>query len=128
MGMFDNIRNIFKRNSSKDTPMAQKSDSYEKSILAEQIVDSINKIKRVNSFDSSLWNLSNATIYNLQGRTLQELEEIQYRLNNRLSELSRQSQMGNQSRESLEASKWTGRAPAGMTNHDFDRFQNDDGR
>jgi len=124
MGMLDNIRNFF--SGSKSASVAQKDDSYEKSMLAEKIVDSINKVKRINSFDSSIWNLANATTYDLQRRSLAELQKIHDTLNNRLVELTRQSQRGNASMESLEASKWTGQRTQGMTNRDFDRFQRDD--
>lgn len=124
MGMFDNIRNLFRR--SEGATVVQKNDSYEKSMLADRIVDSINKIKRINSFDSSIWNLSNVSTYDLQRKSLEELQKIQYTLNNRLLELTRQNQRGNATMESLEASKWTGQKTQGMTNHDFDRFQRDE--
>lgn len=125
MGMLDNIRNFFR--GKENAPSAQRNDSYEKSMLADKIVDSVNKIKRINSFDSSIWNLSNVSTYDLQRRSLVELQKIQNTLNNRLAELTRQNQRGNSTMESLEASKWTGQKMQGMTDHDFDRFQ-DDGR
>lgn len=126
MGMFENIRNFFR--GSKDTPVVQEDDSYKKSVLATQIINLVDKIKRINSFDSSIWHLANVSSYQLQTKSLAELEQMQSTLNNRLSELTRQSQRKNQGRESLEESKWTGRKPEHMTNHDFDRFQRDEGR
>lgn len=126
MGMMDNIRNFFR--GSNNTPVIQEDDSYKKSMLATQIVNSIDKIKRINSFDSSIWNLSNTSTYDLQRKSLAELERIQSSLDSRLSELTRQSQRRNPQRESLEESKWTGQKPRNMSDHDFDRFQRDDER
>ncbi len=126
MGILENIRNFFR--GSNDTPVIQEDDSYKKSILATQIVNSIDKIKRINSFDSSIWNLANVSIYDLQRKSLAELQQIKSTLDNRLSELTRQSQSKDHARESLEESKWTGRKPKNMTDHDFDRFQRDEGR
>lgn len=126
MGILENIRNFFR--GSNDTPVIQEDDSYKKSILATQIVNSIDKIKRINSFDSSIWNLANVSIYDLQRKSLAELQQIKSTLDNRLSKLTRQSQSKDHARESLEESKWTGQKPKNMTNHDFDRFQRDEGR
>lgn len=126
MGMMDNIRNFFR--GSNNAPVMQEDDSYKKSMLATQIVNSIDKIKRINSFDSSIWNLSNTSTYDLQRKSLAELERIQASLDSRLSELTRQSQRSNPQREALEESKWTGQKPRNMSDHDFDRFQRDDER
>ena len=129
MGLIDNIREFF--SGSKNTQMAQSyiDDEYEKSKLAERIVDLVDKIKRINSFDSSVWNLSNTSSYELKRRSLDELKRLNSNLENRLAELNKQKQRGNPERESLEASKWTGQKPKYMSNHDFDRFQrSDDGR
>lgn len=108
---------------SKNTQITQTyaNDEYEKSRLAERIVYLVDKIKRINSFDSSVWNLSNTSSY--------ELKRLNSNLENRLDELDKQKQRGNPERESLEAFKWTGQKPKYMSNHDFDRFQrSDDGR
>lgn len=126
MGMLDNIRNFFR--GSNNAPVVQEDDSYKKSMLATQIVNSIDKIKRINSFDSSIWNLSNTSTYDLQRKSLAELERIQSSLDSRLSELTRQSQTRSPQREALEESKWTGQKPRNMSDHDFDRFQRDEGR
>lgn len=126
MGILDNIRSRF--SGTKSEPVVQKDDPYEKRLLAENIIDLVDKVKKKNTFDSSIWNLSNANIYTLQGKSLQELKIIQNNLINRISELDRQSKIENTQRESLEASKWTGQKNSNMTNHDFDRFQDDDGR
>ncbi len=99
---------------------------YEKSRLAERIVDLIGGIKRINCFDSSIWNLSNVSSYQLKQKSLDELQKLNSSLENRLSELNRQNQRRDPSRESLEASKWTGQKPQYMNDHDFDRFQKSD--
>lgn len=105
-----------------------KEDSFEKSRLATQIVNLVDKIKRINSFDSSIWNLSNVSSTELQRKSLAELEQIHSSLNARLSVLVKQSGKESPTREALEASKWTGRKPEHLTNHEFDRYQRDEGR
>ncbi len=129
MGLMDNIRGFFSGSKNTQTSQPQIDEEYEKSRLADRIVDLIGKIKRINSFDSSVWNLSNVSSYDLRRKSLDELQRLNSSLANRLSELDRQSQRRDQNRESLEASKWTGQKPKHMSDLDFDRFQrNDDGR
>ena len=124
MGLLDNLKGLF--SGSKNTKTVQVNDEYEKSRLSEQIVDLVNKIKRINSFDSSIWNLSNISSYELERKNLDELQTINTSLQNRLAELHRKKQQGNSTRDSLETSKWTGQKPQNMSEHDFDRFQRDD--
>lgn len=129
MGLMDNIRGLFSSSKNTQTSQSQIDEEYEKSRLADRIVDLIGSIKRINSFDSSVWNLSNVSSYDLRRKRLDELQRLNSSLENRLSELDRQSQIRDQNRESLEASKWTGQKPKNMSELDFDRFQrNDDGR
>ena len=129
MGLMDNIREFFSGSKNTQTSQPQINEEYEKSRLADRIVDLIGRIKRINSFDSSIWNLSNISSYDLKRKSLEELQRLNSSLENRLSELDRQSQRRNPNREALEASKWTGQKPSNMSNLDFDRFQrSDDGR
>lgn len=126
MGVIDNLRGVF--SNSKNTQV-HINDEYEKSRLAEKIVDLVNTIKGINSFDISVRNLSNVSSYELTRESLDELKRLYSNLENRLSELNRQRERGNQKRESLEAARWTGKKPEGWTDRDFDRFQrSDDGR
>lgn len=124
MGLIDNLRGLF--SSSKNTPSVQVNDEYEKERLAKRIVDLVDRIKRINSFDTSVWNLSNVSSYELQRKSLAELTRLNSSLESRLAELNRQSQRSNPEREYLEASKWTGQKPKGMSDRDFDRFQRSD--
>lgn len=94
--------------------------------MAEKIVDLVNKIQRINSFDNSIWNLSNVSSYELRRKSLNELQRLQSSLENRLTELDTKKQKTNSEREALEASKWTGEKPKYMSNRDFDRFQRSD--
>ena len=127
MGLLNNLRGFF--SGSKNTQAVQVEDEYEKSRLAEKIVDLVGRIKRINSFDSSVWNLSNVSSYELKRKSLDELQRLNLSLENRLSELNRQKQTSDPKRESLEAAKWTGQKPKNMSDLDFDRFQRyDDGR
>ena len=108
------------------TFQSQENEEYEKSRLADRIVNLISRIKRINSFDSNIRNLSNVSSYELKRKSLDELQRLNSSLENRLLELDRENQRSNQSRESLEASKWTGEKPKHMNNFDFDRFQRSD--
>ena len=126
MGLMDNIREFFSGSKNTQTSQPQINEEYEKSRLADRIVDLIGRIKRINSFDSSVWNLLNVSSYDLKRKSLDELQRLNSSLENRLSELDRQSQRRNLNRESLETSKWTGQKPKNMSNLDFDRFQRDD--
>lgn len=129
MGLMNNIREFFSGSKNTQTSQPVIDEEYEKSRLANRIVDLIGRIKRINSFDSSVWNLSNVSSYELRRKSLDELQRLNSSLENRLSELDRQSQRRDPSRESLEASKWTGQKPKHMSELDFDRFQrSDDGR
>ena len=109
MGMIDTLRKIFK--DSNNRPLMPEDDSGKKEILATQIVNLVDKIKKINSFDSCLWNLRNVTTYSLKNKSLGELQTLHSSLTNRLEE--------------LEAAKWTGEKPTHLSNHDFDRLQND---
>ena len=124
MGLLSNIRGFF--SSSKNSQPMQLDDENEKQRLAEKIVNLIGKIKKVNSFDSSIWNLSNISSYELKSKSLDELKRLNSSLESRLAELDRRSQVTSSSRESLEASKWTGQKPQNMNNKEFDRFQRSD--
>lgn len=127
MGMLDNIKKIFQK-SNKEEPEVRREDPRAKAALAAQVADTINRIKKVNSFDSSIWNLSNMSAYDLQRKSVAELQSLQASLNNRLSQIKRQNERPNQAKEDLEASKWTGQRPQNMSAHAFDRFQRGDDR
>ena len=126
MGLIDNIRSFFSASKNTQTMQPQVNEEYEKSKLANRIVDLVGKIQKINSFDSSVWNLSNVSSYALKKKSLDELQRLNASLENRLFELNRQKQRSNPSRESLEASKWTGQKPRNMSDLDFDRFQRGD--
>lgn len=128
MGFINNIRNLFSGSKNPETAQPQINEEYEKLKLANRIIDLVNKIKRINSFDKSIWNLSNVFSYELQRKSLSELQALNSSLENRLLELNKQNKNSNSNRESLESSKWTGQKPKDMSNYDFDRFQRDDGR
>ena len=128
MGLMDNIRKFFSGSKNVQSTQPQVNNEAEKSRLAEKIVDLVDKIKRINSFDSSVWNLSNTSSYDLKRKSLDELQRLHSNLENRLGELNKQkqTQQANPERESLEASKWTGQKPRDMSDVEFDRFQRDD--
>ena len=126
MGLIDNIRGLFSSSRNNETAHPQVDEEYEKLRLANKIVNLVSNIKRINSFDSSIWNLSNISTYELNNRSLDDLKHLQSSLEIRLSQLTKQRQTGNEQKESLEESKWTGQKPKDMSNHDFDRLQRED--
>lgn len=126
MGLMDNIRGFFSGSRNNQLAQPQVNEEYEKSRLADSIVNLVDRIKRINSFDSSVWNISNVSSYELKRRSLDELKRLNSSLENRLSELNRQNQRNNPKSEELEASKWTGQKPQNMSDYEFDRFQRSD--
>ena len=126
MGLMDNIRGFFSSSNKPQTSQPQINEEYEKSRLANRIVDLIGKIKRINSFDSIIWNFSNVSSYDLMRKSLAELKALNSNLENRLLELNRTSQKSDSHREALEEATWTGKKPKDMSNHDFDRLQKRD--
>lgn len=126
MGLMDNIRGLFSGSRNNQPTQPQVNEDYEKSRLADRIVDLVDRIRRINSFDSSVWNLSNVSSYELKRKSLDELQRLNASLESRLSELNRQNQRSNPRAEELEASKWTGQKPQNMSDYDFDRFQRSD--
>ena len=121
------IKRNFKssNNSSNNTTMQKEDDRYERSELARKIVNLVYEINKINSFDSSTWNLSRATATELERKKLEELKNIASSLNYRLLQLQRQNEKSSPRREQLEASKWTGKKPEHLTDKEFDRFQRD---
>ena len=95
-------------------------------MLAAQILDLVNGIKRINSFDSSLWNLTNTSSSMLERKSLPELEKLHQSLSNRYERLAQQSKRRNPEMEALEAAKWTGQKPEHLTDAEFDRWQRDE--
>lgn len=127
MGLMDNIRGFFSGSKNDQPAQPQVNVDYEKSRLANRILDLVSKIKRINSFDNSLWNLSNVSIYDLQRKSLDELQKLNFALEKRLIELNKKNQTQGPD-DTLEASKWTGEKPNDMSARDFDRFQRNDDR
>ena len=123
MGLIDNIRGLFSGSKDNQPMKPQINEESEKARLADKIVNLVQRINRINSFDSSIWNLSRATTYELRRKSLDELTRLNSRLENRLAELDKQSQRRNPNGQELEASIWTGQRPGEMSEHDFDRLQ-----
>lgn len=126
MGMLDNLRNLFKGSKSEQIADMQKerqAEMYKKAMLATQIVNLVDEIKRIDSFDSSIWNLMNTSSSMLERKSLPELEKLHQSLSNRYERLAQQSKRRNPEMEALEAAKWTGQKPEHLTDAEFDRWQ-----
>ena len=126
MGFMDKIRNFFGKTHDESSTQVRVNDVYEKRMLAEEIVDLVGKIKKINSFDSSINSFSYVSSYELQQRDLEELQAIASKLEKKLSYLNQQSRSNKSTVSDLEASKWTGRKPQHMSTYDYDRMQRDD--
>ena len=126
MGLIDNIREFFSSSKNSQTGQPHIDEEYEKSILADKIVDLVVKIKKINSFDDSIWSLSNVSSFDLKRKKLEDLQMLCSKLETRLSALDRQSKINNLNNDELEASKWTGQKPQHLNDYDFDRFQRSD--
>jgi cob(I)alamin adenosyltransferase len=126
MGFMDKIRNFFGKTHDESSTQVRVNDVYEKRMLAEEIVDLVGKIKKINSFDSSINSFSYVSSYELQQRDLEELQAIASKLEKKLSYLNQQSRSNKSTVSDLEASKWTGRKPQNMSTYDYDRMQRDD--
>ena len=126
MGFMDKIRNFFGKTHDESSTQVRVNDVYEKRMLAEEIVDLVGKIKKINSFDSSINSFSYVSSYELQQRDLEELQAIASKLEKKLSYINQQSRSNKSTVSDLEASKWTGRKPQNMSTYDYDRMQRDD--
>ena len=126
MGFMDKIRNFFGKTHDESSTQVRVNDVYEKRMLAEEIVDLVGKITKINSFDRSINSFSYVSSYELQQRDLEELQAIASKLEKKLSYLNQQSRSNKSTVSDLEASKWTGRKPQNMSTYDYDRMQRDD--
>lgn len=126
MGFMDKIRNFLGKTHEESSIQARPNDAYKKRMLAEEIVDLVGKIRKINSFDSSINSFSNVSSYELQQRDLEELQAIASKLEKKFSYLNQQSRSNKSTVSDLEASKWTGRKPQNMSTYDYDRMQRDD--
>ncbi len=126
MGFMDKIRNFLGKTHEESSTQARPNDAYKKRMLAEEIVDLVGKIRKINSFDSSINSFSNVSSYELQQRDLEELQAIASKLEKKFSYLNQQSRSNKSTVSDLEASKWTGRKPQNMSTYDYDRMQRDD--
>lgn len=125
MGMFDGIINFFK-GSKEEAP---RENNFEKEQLARQVEELVIKISRLNSFDSDIKNLTNASYRDLQSmKSLEELQRLKFKLENKLLALDKEARRGNPEMEAIEKSKWTGEKMNNMTDKQFDRLQRDEGR
>lgn len=91
MGMLDSIKKFLGMGEKKEQTV-QRDDSMEKSMLASQIVDLAGRIQKINSFDSSVWNIANTSTYSLQRKSLSELQSMHASLSGRLADLTKQSE------------------------------------
>ena len=126
MGFMDKIRNFLGKTHEESSTQARPNDAYKKRMLAEEIVDLVGKIRKINSFDSSINSFSDVSSYELQQRDLEELQAIASKLEKKFSYLNQQSRSNKSTVSDLEASKWTGRKPQNMSTYDYDRMQRDD--
>ena len=122
MGIIDNIRNTLFGNSNNSQSQSPFEVERSKRNIAEEIEELVRRIIKINSFDSSIWNLVNKTPSDLiRMYDLPELQSIKNNLTERLSQLQTQSRNPNEA--SLQDAAWTGNVPNHMSQRDFNRFQ-----
>lgn len=126
MGILSKLGNLLK--GSNDTEIVVQDDSYEKSRIVSEIINLISSIKRIDSFDISVHNLSKISRYDLERKSLDELKEIRHNLEIKHSHLNKQSQRQDSEREAYNRALWTGEKPSNLTNYEFDRAQRNAGR
>lgn len=126
MGLLDNLKKFFSVGSEREINFENVNDDFEKEKLSSRIVNLVDKIQRINSFDSSVWNMSNVSTFELKRKSVDELRKICVSLENRLVVLEGQKKSNNNSRDALEEAKWTGKQIQGMSKSDLDRAQRED--
>lgn len=123
MGLFDKIKGLF---SNKEADARGPWNAYEseaeKEILANKVLNLIDKISRINSFDRSINGLLNISPYIIKSKSLDELRSLENKLETRLGELTKGNSRANAQRESLNEAMWTGRSN-GLSSHDLNRSQ-----
>lgn len=124
MGVIDKIRGIFS-GSNNEVPVVQE-DKYAKTELAKQIIDLAKKINKINCFQQDVSRLANMSNYELEKKSMEELNQIYSSLNSRYNGLVEQRNVNNKNIEELMAAKWTGEPVKGQTKHDFDWSQRGD--
>ena len=124
MGMMDKLRGFF--SGSNNAPVVQEEDKYAKSRLATDIVNLVGKINRINCFDGSIRGLTNMSSYELERRSMAELEQLHSNLSNKYASLVQQRQQYSERSEATIAAKWTGQKTQNMTDHDLDHYQRGD--
>lgn len=124
MGLMDKLRGFF--NGSSNAPVVQEEDKYAKSRLATDIVNLVGKINRINCFDGSIRGLTNMSSYELERKSMAELEQLHTNLSNKYAGLVQQRQQNSERTDAAIAAKWTGQRTPDMTAHDLDSYQRGD--
>ncbi|MNP48614.1 hypothetical protein D3C76_1427470 [compost metagenome] len=126
MGFIENLRKLVKGNDSDNKKVTE--DTYAKSMIAREVVNLVEQINKINSFDSSIRTLINVSSHQLQSKSMADLQNLRDTLSYKLSTIDQQRKVGSTAREALEESKWTGKKPNTMTDRQFDRHQRDESR
>lgn len=124
MGLIDKLRGFI--NSSNNTPIVPEEDKYVKSRLATDIVNLVSKINRINCFDGSIRGLTNMSNYELEKRSVSELQQLHTSLSNKYAGLIQQRDQNNAKNDAAIAARWTGQRAPGQTDRDLDFSQRGD--
>ena len=122
MGFFEKLKRIF--TIPEDAPV-EKENSYEKSMLRDEISSLLVKLECKNPFDSTVRYLKQTMVFD---KSVDELKSIRSNLENKIAEYDERRRRTAKEREDLEACKWTGQRPKGMSSEDLDRWQRSDDR
>lgn len=127
MGLVDKLKEFL--NGSEKNQVVRESP-WEKRDLARDVMGLIDEIKRIDSFDRTVWNMGYMSEYTLaDSKTTDELKRMKNSLNKRLLELQKQKENVNlRGSSEYEKALWTGEKPKGWTDRDLDLAQTRDDR
>ena len=117
MGFIDRVKGLFGIETEEQKRAREeqaRNEQWEKSSTISSVIELSRRLSQINSFDNDT-RYSRMSSYELDRMSLVGFEKAKQQ------DYMRRS-------EALQAAKWTGEKPAGMSDHDFDRWQNDDGR
>ena len=120
MGIFEKL---FGKKEVVNEPVTSLEEEAERGRLIDQCCNLVEKILKVNSFDSSITYYRSDPYRSFSKKTLPELKVIKSTLEGRLNKL--QNPQRDPQQEAIERAKWTGERSHGLSDRDLDRTQRD---
>ena len=130
MGFIDRVKGLFGIETEEQKRAREeqaRNEQWEKSSTISSVIELSRRLSQINSFDNDT-RYSRISSYELDRMSLDDLRKLKDSLTRKVGFEKAKQQDYMRRSEALQAAKWTGEKPAGMSDHDFDRWQNDDGR